>query len=370
MNFIGNQGISTPFLFLTGWILFALAAIWLAYGKWRSSLRSRQASVELQEMKALFDALMRQTSDAVAVLDTQGKVERVNQASVKLFGYTQELLAGKPLPHASEEETAAFRRTFEQALEGRPCCECETKRLHLDGMAVPVSVSIIPVRNSAMQVVRVLSCSRDMTERKRIEQELEASQANYRFITENMSDMIYVLKKDGTVVYASASHTKLIGYEIQELIGMDPSERIGLIHPDDQGMVTRLFGRDGGMETETTMVYRLRHRDGHWVSVESRYKPIRDETGGVVSMLIVSRDVSEVIETKELLRQSDKLSMIGQLAAGIAHEIATRLPPCAGLFSCCKPRRQTSAIVKSCCPNWIGSILSSASCWFWPSRRK
>ncbi|KQL49150.1 diguanylate cyclase [Brevibacillus choshinensis] len=325
MNPIGNQALSILTLFLTGWIPFALSIICLFYWRRRASLEKKQIAAELLETKELLDALLQQSSDAVTITDTKGKVERMNQAAVKLFGYTEEMLMGKTLPHIPDEEKEEICNTFAQVVNGRSFHGCETRRIHHDGSTVPITLSLTPVLNAEGQVVRIISCSRDMTEHRMIEKELKATHANYRLITENMSDMIFVYKKDGPVLYVSASHTKQLGYPIHEFLGMSGLEQASLIHPDDMELVTSLFGRDWTDENETTVVYRLRHRDGHWVSVESRYKPIRDEEGHVDSVMIVSRDVSEIMETKELLRQSDKLSAIGQLAAGIAHEIRNPL---------------------------------------------
>ncbi|MDF2684192.1 MAG: sensor histidine kinase [Brevibacillus sp.] len=325
MNLIGNQELSILSLFLTGWIPFALSIICLFYGSRRASRQKKQIAAELQETKELLDALLQQSADAVTIIGTKGKVEQMNQAAVKLFGYTKEMVIGQTLPHIPDEKKEEIRKIFAQVVNGRSFIGCETRRIHHDGSIVPVSLSLTPVLNAAGQVVRIISCSRDMREHKLIEQELKASQANYRLITENMSDMIFVYKTDGSVLYASASHTKQLGYPIQEFLGMSVLDQARLIHPDDVELVTSLFVREWTDENETTVVYRLRHRDGHWVSVESRYKPIRDEEGRVDSVMIVSRDVSEIMETKELLRQSDKLSAIGQLAAGIAHEIRNPL---------------------------------------------
>ncbi|QRG69769.1 PAS domain-containing sensor histidine kinase [Brevibacillus choshinensis] len=325
MNLIGYQDQSILTLFWTGWIPFVLAIIWWMCGKRLASLQKKRLTSELEETKALLESLLQQSSDAVTVTDTQGNVELINDAAVKLFGYSKDKVIGRFPPYISEEEYENFQHAFAQVLAGKSITGYETKRIHQDGSTIPVSVSWTPIRKRDGQVVRIIGCSRDMTERKQIEQELEASEANYRLITENMSDMIFVYKKNGPVVYASSSHTKLLGYPIHELQNMDLLEQAILVHPDDLELVTNLFSREWTDENETTVVYRLRHRDGHWVSVESRFKPIRDEAGCVDSIMIVSRDVSEIVETKELLRQSDKLSAVGQLAAGIAHEIRNPL---------------------------------------------
>lgn len=338
MNSNGSHSLSTLLLFCAGWMpltaylllaanphavqlalaAFAVltgAAVWFLGGSWRRAARRTQENKEQEEIRALLEAVLALTTDAMAILDTQGNIEQMNPAGAKLFGPPDTEGTGVP---------ADRREAFQLARKGKPSPEWE-QRIERDGSSIPVACSYVPVFNAAGEVVRIIGRSRNLTEHEAIEK-LKANQANYRLITENMSDMIFVYKKtDGEVLFASPSHTRQLGYPIDELQAMKPGELMSLIHPDDVDMVLAACERDWTVESSAMLVYRLRHRDGRWISVESRSKPLLDEAGKVHSIMVVSRDVSEVMETKELLRQSDKLSAIGQLAAGIAHEIRNPL---------------------------------------------
>lgn len=159
---------------------------------------------------------------------------------------------------------------------------------------------------------------------------VQDSPVNFHLITENMTDMIFVYNKDKSPKYISASLAMLLGYTADELMRME--DRTKLVHPEDLEKVNEVFMKSWSTEAITMIGYRMQHRDGHWIHVESRYKPIKDRDGYIDSMMIVSRDVSELMRTKELLRQSDKLSALGQLAAGIAHEIRNPLTSLRGFI--------------------------------------
>lgn len=348
MNRIGYHPLFILVLFLAGWFPFTLyllasnkqlintphlsvipvilggGIIWLLYGNWRTFHRGRQGGADLEQTRELLEVLLQHPTDAIAIMDAEGRIERINHAYAELTGYTEEMLLGKKQPHLHKKRSEDIQAMYTQVLQGSTASGCETW-VHQNGSPLAVSYTLTPVFNQRGEVVRIIGCSRDLTERKRIEQELKASKANYRLITENMSDMIFVYQPSGNVLYASASHTKQLGYPIHELVAMKPDELAGLIHPDDLAMVAKVFTRDWEKCSGTTIVFRIRHQEGHWISIESRYNPILDEAGRLDSVMIVSRDVSEVMHTKELLRQTDKLSAIGQLAAGIAHEIRNPL---------------------------------------------
>ena len=158
---------------------------------------------------------------------------------------------------------------------------------------------------------------------------LEESESKYRLIAENTSDLIIVMNKDHSISYFSPSHEVVLGFQCCEL---EKFELCKFIHVEDVVDFKQTIKTIIEQKESQALEFRLKHKEGHYIEFESRCMPVKGEGQSVEHIVIISRDVSERKKAEEFLLQSEKLSIVGELAAGVAHEIRNPLTTIKGFL--------------------------------------
>ena len=126
--------------------------------------------------------------------------------------------------------------------------------------------------------------------RKKTEEELQRTEALYRLVVEHTQDLVNVVDADGKLVYVSPSHEKVLGYPVDELVG---TNTLDLIHPDDVQTAAEAI-QEGLVEGKVfRSEIRMRHKEGHWVTVEAVGTAIRNQHGKPIMLQANLRDITE-----------------------------------------------------------------------------
>lgn len=154
-------------------------------------------------------------------------------------------------------------------------------RLHMD-----ISSLLIDYEGQ----LAVLMILRDVTEKREMEQALRQSELQYRLITENMSDLVCILERDGTVRYASPSHRTVLGFAADYYEGKNT---LDYIHPDDIQIVRSQLKDLKEQDVSLTLEFRHFHADQRWIWLETKIQAIYDESGYLLHYLTVSREIMQ-----------------------------------------------------------------------------
>jgi len=251
--------------------------------------------------------------DAVVVTGLDRRVLAVNQAAADLFGWQAADLVGQ----AISDQVAAVERAHvaeqeDRVFAGEPQ-RYETKVLnHQTGEERDVAVSSGPFRVDN-ELIGTVATLRDITEPKRAQDTLSRSEARYRNLVESASDAIVTLDANGRFTTVNHAAEIISGYRREELVGQwfapmlsDDELPKALAH-----FQKALAGETGLFES------RFYRKDGEARTISITYStPQRDE-----EVLCLIRDVTDQKMLQEQLIQSEKMSAIGQLVSGVAHEL-------------------------------------------------
>ena len=266
------------------------------------------------ERDGLFSAVVESSNDAIITQKLDRTITSWNGAAERLFGFAATEAVGQridiivPLERRDE-----VRDILSRASRGEHVEHFETSRMHRDGRAIDVSLSISPIRSASGQIIGVSKTARDITERKRTQQALSQETEERQRIFESSNDLILVSDSMGNLIQVSPSVTEILGYRPSDMVGHNAIE---FIHPDDLEHTRKEMraGRRGQSK---------RNFETRYVSKEG--KPVALNWTGTWSEPVrrhffIGRDLTEKQAADAQLRHAQKMDAVGQLTGGVAHD--------------------------------------------------
>jgi PAS domain S-box-containing protein len=237
--------------------------------------------------QASLAAIVESSDDAILSKDLNGIIRSCNAATERIFGYTCEELIGQPVrilipPERQPEEDDILERIR----RGERIQHFETVRVAKDRRLVDVSLTISPILGASGAIVGASKIARDITERKRARER----DAYLAAIISSSSDAIIAMDLNGTVTSCNQSAERISGYQAAELIGcpihrLIPAER----YPEEDMILSTVRAGERIAHLETERIT----KDGRKLDISLSVSPIFDESGTVIGIAKVARDITE-----------------------------------------------------------------------------
>ncbi|MBN1534135.1 MAG: PAS domain S-box protein [Spirochaetes bacterium] len=279
----------------------------------------------LRESEKRYRLIADNTADNIWIMGMDYRFTFVSPSIVRVRGYTVEEAMAQTIDQVLTPESLEIALKLlqeEMELERAGTADRNRTRIlvfeeyHKEGHTVWVENSLSFFRDESGVPVGILGISRDITERKVMEQALRESEKRYRLIADNTADIIWVMGMDFKMTFISPSVLHVRGYTVEEAMAQTIDQ---VLTPESLELAMKALQEEMELErTGTadrnrtrTLVLEEYHKEGRTVWLENSLSFMRDENGEIVEILGVCRDVSArktaEEQIKSLLKEKELL---------------------------------------------------------------
>ncbi|MCC3594034.1 PAS domain S-box protein [Microcoleus sp. PH2017_28_MFU_U_A] len=301
----------------------------------------KQAEVANKSLAAILEA----TPDFVGICDLDGHAVYMNKAGRKMVGIDENEDISKK--QVGEFAAASARSTFQQAIAtaiSGGVWSGETAFVSASGVEIPVSQVIISHSAPDGQLAYISTIARDISDRFQAETALRLSEQRYRSLIAATAQLVWITDAQGKPI-APTDWMAYTGQSLEEAT----NNWFSAIHPDDRDLTLQAWMRAVETKNLYEVEHRLRASDGSYRHFWVRAVPVLATDGSIREWVGTHTDISDRVQVLEALKQSaaqyrsqaaqlekafrdlhetqaqliqtEKISSLGQLVAGVAHEI-------------------------------------------------
>ena len=283
----------------------------------------------LRKNEARFTELFETLQEGIYITTSDGSILDANPALIRMLGYdSKEELLSKRVPEIFIDHNE--RKSLMEEVARQPVPQArEINLLRKDGSPIVCLNTASAVRDTSGRVIRFQGSVLDVTARRQMERQLHKEQEFARRLVDNFPDLILVVDVNSRYTFVSPRCTEVLGYELAETANMELG---GRTHAEDLPLLLALFADIlAGRQTFASLEIRVRHKLGDWRRIRFNFSPLADETGKIEGVVLSGRDVTELKRLEEQLIQAEKLAAMGQMLAGVAHELNNPLTAILGV---------------------------------------
>ena len=269
--------------------------------------------------RLLLRSMIDSVPDYLFVKDTKSRFVVANDAVAEDLGLTVEDVIGKTDfdLHSPELANKFFADEQQVIRSGRPEIDIEEFVVTKSGRRKWLSTSKLPLRNSEHHVIGIVGVCRDVTERKQAEEALTESESRWNFALEGAGQGVWDHDLRHKKAFFSPMWRKMRGIGLNEEVDPSRDAWLARLHPDDRQRIADEADRQNSGELkQNSFEYRERHRDGHWIWILSRGRPVEWMPDGDVARIIgTDTDITSLKEAEAQAAQEKAETYRRHLAA-------------------------------------------------------
>ncbi|MCM3734987.1 PAS domain S-box protein [Bacillus cytotoxicus] len=305
----------------------------------KETIKTKQSKENFTLTTQQLDSLLKDTVDAIVVLDLELRVMKVNKPFETLFGWYEQEILGEIIPTIPDFSKDKYNKLYQDLAHNKLFTSKETIRQQKNGNLIHVTNFISPIVNTYGEVVAFVSSLRDITERKKMELALKESEKRLRTLINAMPAFIILKDDEGRWLEANDYAISSLNFENvpyrgkrdSELIQYNKSFRNSFLYCEKSDQYA--WQQKESMYREELII----HPDSTPIILNIIKVPLFHLDGSRKGMVIMGQDITNLKKTEELLKKSEKLAVVGQLTAGIAHEIRNPLTSLKGFLKLLEP---------------------------------
>jgi len=289
----------------------------------RAEKQRREAEEALRESEARYRALFEKSSEGVFLHDLEGNILDVNQAAQQMFGYSlEELRRLHPSQLVHPDERDGIEDEF-KAIVGNEFQQADHRCLRKDGSEI-----LVITRGKVVTPSLIQGVVQDVTDMRRAERALQQSEARYRAVVEDQTEVISRFKSDGFFSFVNDVYCRVFGKTREELLagGWKP-----VCLPEDLHRVEEELRTLGPDNPVVCIENRVVDGQGKIVWMQFVNRGFFNDAGELVEIQSVGRDITNQKQMQAEAIRSARLASLGELAAGVAHEVNN---PLNGIINC------------------------------------
>jgi PAS domain S-box-containing protein len=285
-------------------LIFLLASTmisFLAESLHRMTRKAQEGERREREQSEQFRVTLESIGDAVIATDAQGRITFVNRVAEALTGWTHKEVLGRPLDEVfkivNEQTRDAIENPALRAIEDGSIAGLVDHSVLIakDGKEYPIDDSAAPIRITETGTTGAVLVFRDITQRRAAERELWESRERLRITLSSIGDAVVVTDAAGSVTYVNSVAEKLLGYNLAQAKSRPLGEVFNIVNEFTrrraENPVERVLqeGHIIGV-ANNTLLFRP---DGTEMPIDDSAAPIHDDTGAIVGVVLVFRDIAE-----------------------------------------------------------------------------